>query len=148
MDLAPLDSSQQFCFNRDCPDYGQVGKGNVYIHSHKERRYGCQTCKGTFAETRGTMFYRLRTPPETIVEAIAQLVERGSIRGVARAKGVKPDTVIAWLRLAGEHAAEVSAYLMRDLHLTEVQVDELWTFVKKSRRTFRRTRTPAAMTGT
>jgi len=62
--------------------------------------------------------------------------------------GSKPDTVIAWLRLAGEHAAEVSACLMRDLHLTEVQVDELWTFVKKSRRTFRRTKTPVATTAT
>jgi hypothetical protein len=88
MDLAPLDPSQQFCFNHECPDYGEVGKGNVYIHSYKERRYGCHPCKGTFAETRGTMFYRLRTPPETIGDAIAQLVERGSIRGVARAKGV------------------------------------------------------------
>src|SRR5437773_879133 len=112
MDLAPLDPSPQFCFNDECPDYGQVGKGNVYIHSHKERRFDCHTCKGTFAETRGTMFYRLRTPPETIVDTIAQLVERGSIRGVARAKGVKPDTVISSLRLAGEHAAEVNAYLM------------------------------------
>jgi transposase-like protein len=148
MDLAPLDPSQQFCFNHECPDYGEVGKGNVDIPSSKERRYGCHTCKGTFAETRGTMFYRLRTPPETIVDAIAQLVERGSLRGVARAKGVKPDTVSAWLRLAGEHAAEVSTSLMRDLHLTEVQVDELWTFGKRSRRTFRRTKRSAATTAT
>ena len=148
MALAPLDPGQQFCFNRACADHGQIGKGNIYVHSHPERRYGCHTCNETFAETRGTMFYRLRTPPETIVDALAQLVERGSIRGVARAKGVKPDTVIAWLRRAGEHAAEVSAYLMRDLHLTEVQVDELWTFVKRSRRTSRRTRTPAVTTAT
>jgi transposase-like protein len=148
MEIAPLDPGEQFCRNRACPEYGQAGKGNIYIHSHKERRYGCHTCEGTFAETRGTMFYRLRTPPETTVDALAQLVERGSIRGVARAKGVKPDTVLAWLRLAGEHAAEVNAYLIRDLHLTEAQVDELWTFVRRSKGTSQRTRTRAATTAT
>ncbi len=112
----------------------------MYVHSYKERRYGCHTCKRTFVETKGTIFYRLRTPPQEVLEAIAQLVERGSIRGVARVKGKKPDTVIAWLRLAGEHAAQVNEYLIRDLHLTQVQVDELWTFVKKSRRTSRQSK--------
>ena len=137
MDLTPLDPSKQFCFNPECPDYGLIGKGNMYVHGHKARRYGCHTCKRTFVETKGTMFYRLQTPPEQVVAAIAQLVERGSIRGVARARGVKPDTVIAWLRLAGLHAAQVNEYLIRDLHLSQVQVDELWTFVRRSRRTSR-----------
>ena len=140
MELPPLDPSQQFCVNSDCSDHALVGKGNMYIHSHKQRRYGCHTCKRTFAATRGTMFYRLRTPPGEILEAIAQLVDRGSIRGVARANGRKPDTVIAWLRLTGAHAAQVNEHLIRDLHLSQVQVDELWTFVKRSRRTSRQPR--------
>jgi transposase-like protein len=144
MELTSLDPSKQFCFNPDCPDYGVVGKGNTYVHSYKERRYGCHTCKRTFVESKGTMFYRLRTPPREVLDAIAQLVERGSIRGVARAKGVRPDTVIAWLRLAGEHMAQINEYLIRDLHLTQVQVDELWTFVKKSRRTSRQSRKQTA----
>jgi hypothetical protein len=33
--------------------------------------------------------------------------------------------------LAGQHAAAVSAALICNLHLTQAQVDELWTFVKK-----------------
>ena len=140
MELTPLDPSKQVCLNSGCPDYWQVDKGNMYVHSYKERRYGCHTCKGTFAETKGTMFYRLRTPRQEILDAIAQLVERGSIRGVARVKGKKPDTVSEWLRLAGEHTAQVNEYLIRDLHLTQVQVDELWTFVKKNRRTSRQPR--------
>ncbi len=148
MDLTPLDPSKQFCLNPECPDYGLVGKGNLYVHGHKARRYGCHTCRRTFVESKGTMFYRLRTPPEQIVEAIAQLVERGSIRGVARAKGVKPDTVIDWLRLAAKHAGEVNEYLVRDLHLSQVQVDELWTFVRRSSRGSRQPRKPGATTAT
>ncbi len=148
MELTPLDPSKQFCFNPDCPDRGLVGKGNIYVHSYKERRFGCHTCKGTFAGSKGTMFYRLRTPPQQVLEAIAKLVERGSIRGVARAKGVKPDTVIDWLRLAGKHAAEVNEYLVRDLHLSQVQVDELWTFVRRSSRGSRQPKKPGATTAT
>jgi hypothetical protein len=38
-----------------------------------------------------------------------------------------------WLDLAGQHAAAASAVLIRNVHLTQAQVDELWTFVKKTR---------------
>jgi hypothetical protein len=33
--------------------------------------------------------------------------------------------------LAGQHAAAISTALICNLHLTQAQVDELWTFVKK-----------------
>lgn len=148
MSLPPLDPSKQFCFNPDCPDHGLAGKGNMYVHSHKERRYGCRTCRRTFVETKGTMFYRLRTPPDEVLDAIAQLTERGSIRGVARVTGRTPDTVIDWLRLAGEHAAQVNEDLMRDLHMTQLQGDELWTFVQRSSGTSRRLRKSAGTMAT
>ena len=129
-----MNSEKQFCSNRHCPNFGKIGLGNISIHSHKERRYRCKTCRQTFVETKGTMFYRLKTDRKEVLEAMQMLVERNSIRAVARIKGVKPDTVIRWLRLAGQHCAEVSEYLIRDLHLTQAQVDEIWTFIKKSRR--------------
>lgn len=130
-----MEPEKQFCDNPDCPDYGKVGAGNIRIHSHKERRYRCLSCRKTFSETKGTFFYRLRTNRKDVLEAIAMLVERNSIRAIARIKGVKANTILHWLDLAGQHAAEVSEYLIRDLHLTQAQVDELWTFIKKSRRT-------------
>jgi hypothetical protein len=43
--------------------------------------------------------------------------------------------------LAGQHAAAVSAAMIRDLLITQVQIDELWTFIKKSKPTAAR-RTP------
>jgi hypothetical protein len=36
---------------------------------------------------------------------------------------------------AGQHAAAVSNHFIRSLHLTQAQIDELWTFVKKNRST-------------
>jgi hypothetical protein len=35
--------------------------------------------------------------------------------------------------LAGQHAAKVSQAVIHNLHITQAQVDELWTFVKKTR---------------
>ena len=128
-----------FCPNQECKDYGRRGGGNIAL----DRVYGkqdtallrCRTCGRTFSENRGTPFFRLQTPRETILKALAMLVERGSIRGTGRAMGVTKDTISRWLDRAGKHSEEVSQHLMRDLNLTQVQVDEIWSFIKKKRRT-------------
>ena len=51
-----MDAHHSFCPNPSCPARGQVGRGNVRAHSHKERRLRCATCKKTFACTTGTPF--------------------------------------------------------------------------------------------
>jgi len=54
-----------------------------------------------------------------------------SIRATARVLSVDKDSVCGWVRQLGEHCAGVAAYHFRHLHLTECQLDELWTFVRK-----------------
>jgi hypothetical protein len=44
---------------------------------------------------------------------------------------VKKDTVLRWLRRAGQHSAQVPDYLMRNLQVEQARLDELWTFVLK-----------------
>jgi hypothetical protein len=41
------------------------------------------------------------------------------------------------LDLAGQQAAIVSHHFIVGLHLTQAQIDELWTFIKKNRNTFK-----------
>ena len=53
------------------------------------------------SENRGTPFFGLHTPKETVLRALAMLVEKGSIRGTARTMGVDKDTVASWLKRAG-----------------------------------------------
>ena len=62
-----------FCPNIDCPARGQVGKGNIGIHSQKEHRLICTACQQTFTTTQGTIFYRLRTKPVTVMLVITLL---------------------------------------------------------------------------
>ena len=134
-----MDTSQFYCPNEECPDYGKRGKGNIV----RNRRYGkqrtqllkCKTCGKSFSENRGTPFFNLRTPKEEVVNALKTLVERGSLRGTARVTGHKKDTIASWQKRAGEHADALREYLLHDLHLDHLEVDELYTFVEKKRRT-------------
>jgi hypothetical protein len=130
-----MELERRWCDNATCRDYGNVGAGNIQVFSHVERRLYCTTCRRTFSADKHTFFETLRCPRATILEALSLLVERNSLRAVARLTRHSPDRVLHWLALAGQHGASVSAALVRDLHLTQVQIDELWTFVKKSKRT-------------
>ena len=123
----------QWCDHEHCRDFGQVDAGNIRVHSYAERRYYCQTCRRTFSADKGTFFETVRSDRLTVVEVLAMLVERNSLRAVERLKHHPHNAVLYWLDLAGQHAAAVSAVLVRNMHLTQAQVDELWTFVKKTR---------------
>lgn len=131
-----MNTHLQWCDQRYCPDFRKTGAHNIRIYSHAERRYYCTTCHHTFSADTGTFFETLRTDRHLLRDAVALLVERRSLRAIGRIKRCKPDTVLHWLDLAGQHAAAVSQHLIRDLHLTQAQIDELWTFVKKNRGIF------------
>lgn len=117
------------------PDHPIVGFG-TYTTAHGERRqmYRCQVCGEPFSETAGTVFFGLKTPTRTVCIALQELAEGLGVRAVARIHGVEPDTVLDWLRKAGQHCERLSEYLMQELELSQVQLDELWTFVHKKER--------------
>ena len=135
--MGEVNLDEFFCPNEACSDYGKRGRGNIVL----KERYGkqntallrCKTCNKTFSENRGTPFFGLHTPKETVLRALAMLVEKGSIRSTTRAMGVDKDTVASWLKRAGEHCEEVTDYLLRDLKLSQIQIDEIWSFVKKDK---------------
>ncbi|MFL5696842.1 MAG: hypothetical protein ACJ797_07010, partial [Ktedonobacteraceae bacterium] len=76
-----------FCWNEPCADYGQVGKGNISKNGKTDtgvQRYRCQTCRKTFTETKGTLFYRCRHSEETMVECLAMVGDRASLAAIHR----------------------------------------------------------------
>lgn len=130
-----LDLSQFWCWNTDCPTYGKQGIGNIVI----KERYGknntallkCKKCGHCFSETRGTPFFGLITPWDEVLRTLAMLPEKGSIRGVARATGHDKDAICRWIDLAGAHCKEVNDYFLVNLNIDKVQVDEIWSYIKK-----------------
>ena len=86
-----------FCANEACEDYNQVNHGNVIKSGKTDKRvqrYLCKTCKKSFTETKGTMFYRCRHTEDEIVECMSMLGDRNSLAAIHRIKGIKEETVM------------------------------------------------------
>jgi transposase-like protein len=130
-----LELPNYWCPNKECKDYGKKGKGNIIIKEKfgKDNRHllKCRTCKHCFSETRGTPFFCLHSTKEEILNVLAMLPEKGSIRGLARATNHSTNTISHWLNVAGEHCREVNEYYLHDLMLERVQIDEIWSYIKK-----------------
>ena len=128
-----------FCTNHTCSLYGKTKHGNIVSNgtystkSGRVRKFICRTCGNVFNDRTGTFFFDLRTPEDKVILALKLLLKGMSVRGIAEVLGSKPDTVLFWLRRAAEHSEEVDAFLLRDLKVSKVELDELWTFVKKKR---------------
>ena len=128
-----MDPTQHWCANMVCADFLKVAAGNIKVYSYSERRYYCTTCRQTFSADAGTFFETLRSERHQVVDVLAMLMERNSLRALERLRHHSHNAILHWVDLAGQHTAAVSAYLIKDLHLTQAQIDELWTFVKKSK---------------
>ena len=133
--LKLVDTSNHYCPNSSCSYYGWLDLNNIISNGHPNggrwRQLQCVVCGKYFMETTGTIFYGSRTPPEIIWMALSAMAEGLDMRGTARVFGVKPDDVQHWLEQASKHMETVSRYLLHDLHLTQVQVDELWALMGK-----------------
>lgn len=124
-----------YCPNEACADYGkrqsEQQKNIVKCGKTKagRQRYLCRTCGKTFTETKGTIFYRRRTPEDEIIETLALLAEGNRISSIARVKGYKEDTILAWLRDAAKHAEAIEEELLARYQIKRAQLDGLWAYV-------------------
>lgn len=130
------DIENAFCLNKNCKDYGVRNQGNI----SKRGKYGkykkrillyCRTCGTRFAATKATAFFGLHLSEDTISQIIHHAAEGVGVRATARLMGIDKDTVNRVILRAGEHCELVLSNLLCSLNMTEVQLDELWAFVKK-----------------
>ena len=122
-----MNSATVFCPNIACPARGEVGRGNIGVHSKKEKRYICHVCKETFSASKGTLLYRLRTDPKTVLLVIALLVYGCPIQAIVQAFGLDERTVRNWWQRAGQHCQVFHERLVEQhqLDLGQVQADEI-----------------------
>ena len=81
-------------------------------------------------ETHGTIFHGKQAAVELIVRVVACLAEGLGIRATARVFEVNPTTVLHWLAEAAEQLRAFSAYFLCDLHLEQLQLDELYAVLR------------------
>jgi len=121
-----MDPTAVFCPNRACPARGQVGQGNIGVHSRKEQRFMCTQCHKTFSATKGTALYRLRTPAETVTLVLTLLAHGCPLQAIVVAFGFDERTVAAWMTRGGEQSRAVHTHLIEQPRdLGQVQADEI-----------------------
>jgi transposase-like protein len=121
----PMDPRSVFCPNCDCPARGQRDRGNIQVHSLKERRYWCSLCRKAFAERRGTPFYRCRTDPALITLVLTLIAYGCPPLAIVQAFGFQARTVRKWLAASGAHCRRVHEHRILPHELGQVQADEL-----------------------
>jgi transposase-like protein len=129
-----VDTSRHFCPHAGCDYRGWLGLGNLRANGHPSggpwRQFHCTSCKGYFLETHGTIFHGKQAAVELIVRVLACLAEGLGIRATARVFEVDPHTVLHWLAEAAEQLRAFSAYFLYDLHLEQLQLDELYAVLR------------------
>jgi hypothetical protein len=129
-----VDTSRHFCPYSDCDYRGWLGLRNLRANGHPSggpwRQFHCTSCQGYFLETHGTIFHGKQAAVELIVRVLACLAEGLGIRATARVFAVAPHTVLQWLVEAAEQLRAFSAYFLCDLHLEQLQLDELYAVLR------------------
>ena len=116
-----------FCPNMDCPARGQIGKGNISVHSQKEKRCICDVCQQTFTTSKGTIFYRLRSDPQIVLWVIILMAYGCPVQAIVKAFGLDERTVSDWHGRAGKHCQNIHEHLVEknQQDLEQVQADEI-----------------------
>ena len=134
--LPHFDIANMCCPNKDCKCYNMRNLGNISIRG----KYGkvkirnllyCRICGKRFSETHNTAFFGLQISDDLIRQIVHHAAEGVSVRAIARLLGCDKDTVNRVILKSGKHCANVLSDQIVALKMTEVQLDELWSFVQK-----------------
>jgi transposase-like protein len=122
-----MNPQEIFCPNIACPARGQTGKGNIHVHSQKDKRFICDVCQDTFVTSKGTIFYRLRHDPKTVLCVIILLAYGCPLQAIVKAFDLDERTVRDWHERAGKHCQNVHEQIVEKSQqdLQQVQADEI-----------------------
>jgi IS1 family transposase/transposase-like protein len=129
-----VDTSMHFCPHPECDYRGWLGLNNLRANGHPSggpwRQFHCLGCHGFFPEHHGTIFHGKQAAVELIVRVLACLAEGLGIRATARVFEVDANTVLQWLVEAAEQLRAFSHYVLCDLHVEQLQLDELYAVLR------------------
>ena len=125
------------CPNKHCKTFNKIGLRNI-IRKGQQRngtqRYQCTDCKKTFARTINTPFFHRHLSKKEIIRICKMLAEKTSFRAIARITDHHLDTIRSIASAIAEHCKKFNDYFITELNLTPIEVDEMWSFVKKKKK--------------
>lgn len=126
------------CPNTLCLDFGMVdmenivGNGTYETQNERVRKFVCRTCGKSFNSRSGTVFHDIRTKKDTFILGLKMVLNDIPLRKISYVLDIKLDTIREWLLRAANHSEKVNEIFLKDLKISKVELDELWTFVKKN----------------
>src|SRR5437667_10846689 len=101
--IEKMDATKQFCPNLECKSRGEVGQGNIVIHSRERLRYKCKTCN----YRTGTAIEGIRKPIELFAVVTSLLAYGCPIQAIVHTYNLDERTVTDWRDRAGKHCEKV-----------------------------------------
>jgi predicted transcriptional regulator len=77
------------------------------------------------------MFYDLRTSKDKVVLALKLVTKGMSQRSTAEVLEVCPKSISTWISRSSDQSKAVTDVYLKDLKVSKVEMDELWTFAGK-----------------
>ena len=129
------------CPNESCSQHNKVGLRNI-VRTGKQpngtQKYRCKDCLKNFVRTSNTPFFRKHLKKNQIITICKHLAEKNSFRAIARITGHHLDTVRDVANKVAKHCKQFNDYFITELKLSPIEVDEMWSFIKKKKQSVSR----------
>ena len=125
------------CQNASCKYNNQKGKLNIIRAGKKAngtQNYQCTECKVFFVRTKGTPLYYSKLSKKEVKNICNHFVEKNSLRGVSRVTKHSLNAVYRVANKVAQKCNQVNARYLQELDLDMVEADEMFSFVKKKKR--------------
>ena len=126
------------CPNRACSSFNKKSLKNIVRNGKKTngtQNYKCQECGQQFVRTRGTPLYYSKLSREEVKSICEHLTEKNSFRGVARVSHHSLNAVYRVADKVGMQSEKLNSEFLVDLGLDAVEADEIFSFIKKRKKT-------------
>lgn len=126
------------CQNTHCKDFNKSGLKNIVRNGKKQngtQNYKCTTCNVSFVRTKGTPLYYSKLPRDEVRNICKHFVEKNSFRGIARVTEHSLNAIYRVADKIGTQCERVSDEYLHDLNLDTIEADEMFSFIKKKRKT-------------
>jgi transposase-like protein/IS1 family transposase len=122
------------CPHPDCPYHGvndDTLHALVGYGAHNGiQRFKCQACAKVFTSRVNTPLYYLKTDPKQVEFVLWFLAEGVNVSVLVRFTGHTDATLTRWLERMGTHSQDWHNRFFRNIVLTLVQMDELYTRIR------------------
>ena len=138
-----MDRKSIFCPNENCKFYKVTGAGNLKVKqyqgaSQKIALMKCEECGTCFSERKGIVYYGIKKPDYIFDQVMMLLMMRVAIKDITRFIGISEETIGRWIKKAAEYLQVLHDRVLKDLKVTECQIDEVWSFVLMKKKTAQR----------